>query len=76
MRDKDIRVDVDDRNEKIGYKIREGQMSKVPYMLVVGDKEMESNTVAVRKRGQGDLGAQAVDEFIASVMDEVAKKTI
>ncbi|HAK73452.1 MAG TPA: hypothetical protein DCP36_07395, partial [Sporomusaceae bacterium] len=45
-------------------------------MLVVGDKEMESNTVAVRKRGQGDLGAQAVDEFIASVMDEVAKKTI
>lgn len=76
MRDKDIRVDVDDRNEKIGYKIREGQMSKVPYMLVVGDKEVESNTVAVRKRGQGDLGAQSVDEFIVSVIDEVAKKTI
>lgn len=76
MREKDIRVDVDDRNEKIGYKIREGQMAKVPYMLVIGDKEVENNTVAVRKRGQGDIGAQAVDDFIAVVLDEVAKKTI
>lgn len=75
MRDNDIRVDVDDRNEKIGYKIREGQMSKVPYMLVVGDKEVENNSVAVRKRGHGDLGAQAVAEFVALVLDEVAKKT-
>jgi len=75
MRDKDIRVDVDDRNEKIGYKIREGQMSKVPYMLVVGDKEVENNSVSVRKRGHGDLGAQAVDEFVALVLDEVVKKT-
>lgn len=75
MRDKDIRVDVDDRNEKIGYKIREGQMSKVPYMLVVGDKEVENNSVSVRKRGHGDLGAQAVDEFVALVLDEVTKKT-
>lgn len=75
MRSKDIRVAVDDRNEKIGYKIREGQLEKVPYMLVVGDKEAESHTVAVRKRGQGDIGAQTIDDFIAIVMDEIARKT-
>jgi threonyl-tRNA synthetase len=55
MKAKGIRVAVDDRNEKIGYKIREGQMEKVPYMLIVGDKEKETDTVAVRQRGKGDL---------------------
>lgn len=75
MRDLDIRVEVDDRNEKIGYKIREGQLEKVPYMLVVGDKEAETRTVAVRKRGQGDIGAMSVDDFIKTVIEEVVAKS-
>ena len=66
-----IRVDVDDRNEKIGYKIREAQLSKVPYMLVVGDKEQEANAVGVRDRKQGDLGAMKVEEFIAKIKEEI-----
>jgi len=74
MLDNDIRVEVDDRNEKIGYKIREAQMDKVPYTLVVGDKEVESRSVAVRKRGQGDLGSQPVDEFINNLNSEVKNK--
>ena len=69
-----LRVEVDDRNEKIGYKIREGQMEKVPYMLVVGDKEMETHSVAVRKRGQGDIGAAPVQEFLATVLAEATTK--
>lgn len=76
MRDRDIRVEIDGRNEKIGYKIREGQMEKVPYMLVIGDKEVESYTVSVRKRGQGDIGAQSVDQFIATILNEITSKTI
>lgn len=74
MRAKDIRVEIDDRNEKIGYKIREGQMEKVPYMLVIGDKEAETGTVAVRKRGQGDRGAVPAEDFIADLLSEIAAK--
>ena len=59
-----LRVEVDSRSEKIGYKIREAQLSKVPYMLIVGDKEQESNTVGVRARGEGDIGAMTVEEFL------------
>ena len=59
-----LRVEVDLRSEKIGYKIREAQLSKVPYMLIVGDKEQESNTVGVRSRGEGDIGAMSVEEFL------------
>ena len=59
-----LRVEVDSRSEKIGYKIREAQLSKVPFMLVVGDKEQESNTVGVRSRGEGDIGAMTVEEFL------------
>ena len=69
-----IRVELDDRNEKIGYKIRAAQTEKVPYMLVLGDKEMEEGTVAVRKRGEGDQGAIAVDELIARIKQEIADK--
>jgi len=58
-----LRVEVDSRSEKIGYKIREAQLSKVPYMLIVGDKEQESNTVGVRSRQDGDIGAMSVEEF-------------
>ena len=59
-----LRVEVDSRSEKIGYKIREAQLSKVPYMLILGDKEQETNTVGVRSRGEGDIGAMTVEEFL------------
>ena len=75
MKEKGIRVVVDDRNEKIGYKIREAQMEKVPYMLVVGANEQEQGTVAVRRRDKGDTGAVSADEFIATVLDDIANKT-
>jgi len=67
-----IRVDIDDRSEKIGYKIREAQLSKVPYMLIIGDKEVEANAVGIRSREQGDLGGKPVDEFIAQIKEEIA----
>ena len=66
-----IRVEVDARNEKIGYKIREAQLEKVPYMLVLGDKEKEAGTVGVRSRKDGDIGAMPIDEFIAKVVEEI-----
>ena len=74
MQEQDIRVEVDDRNEKIGYKIREAQLEKVPYMLVIGDREVEEGTVAVRKRGKGDLGSQRLDAFISMLREEIAAK--
>lgn len=74
LREADIRVTVDDRSEKVGYKIREAQVKKIPYMLVLGDKEVESRTVAVRKRGQGDMGAQSVDTFMADLLQEIQEK--
>ncbi|MBR2903549.1 MAG: threonine--tRNA ligase [Clostridia bacterium] len=70
-----VRAEVDLRNEKIGYKIREAQMEKVPYMLVVGEKEMEAGQVAVRRRDKGDIGAVSADEFLATVLDDIANKT-
>jgi threonyl-tRNA synthetase len=76
LRDKDVRVEVDARNEKIGYKIREGQMEKVPYLLVVGDKEAESGTVAVRKRSVGDLGSKPAEQFIAELLEEIVSKKL
>ena len=69
-----IRIEVDDRNEKIGYKIREAQLRKIPYMLVVGDKEIESNAVAVRSREEGDIGQRDADEFLARMEKEIANK--
>ena len=67
----DVYVEVDTRNEKIGYKIREAQMDKVPYMLVIGDKEMESGTVSVRSRKDGDIGSMPVDEFVSRIVEEI-----
>ena len=64
-----IRVEVDESNEKIGYKIRKAQMEKVPYMLVVGDKEQESESVAVRSRAEGDVGTKTVEEFIGQIKE-------
>lgn len=73
---KKIRVTTDSRSEKIGYKIREAQLEKVPYMLIVGAKEIENNTVSVRKRGTGDIGSIAVDEFINMVIKDNDEKAI
>lgn len=69
-----LRIEVDARSEKVGYKIREAEMQKVPFILVVGDKEAESSRVAVRRRGQKDLGALPVDEFIALAAGEISRK--
>jgi len=69
-----FRVETDLRQEKIGYKIREAQLQKVPYMLVAGDREMAEGTVSVRSRSGGDLGAHGVDLFIARALDEVERK--
>jgi threonyl-tRNA synthetase len=71
-----IRVEADLRNEKIGYKIREAQMEKVPYMLVVGEKEAEAGLVAVRRRDKGDMGAVSADEFIQTVLSDISEKTV
>ncbi|MBQ8309286.1 MAG: threonine--tRNA ligase, partial [Clostridia bacterium] len=76
MKEAGIRVEVDDRSEKIGYKIREAQMEKVPYMLVVGEKEAEAGQVAVRRRDKGDMGAVSVDEFIATVKKDIEEKIV
>lgn len=74
LREQGIRVEVDHRNEKIGYKIREAQMQKIPYMFVIGDKEVEANSLAVRKRGEGDIGAKPVSEIINLLVDEIRTK--
>ena len=71
-----IRVEIDDRAEKIGYKIREAQLEKIPYMLVLGDKDIENNAVSVRSRSEGDLGSTSIDEFIKNLLDEINSKTI
>lgn len=70
------RVELDDRNEKIGYKIREAQLDKVPYMLVLGDKEVEARTVGVRSRKDGDLGQLSLDELFAKLDEEIRTKAI
>ncbi|MTI79702.1 MAG: threonine--tRNA ligase [Firmicutes bacterium] len=70
----DIRVELDARNEKIGYKIREAQNQKVPYMLVIGDKEIEGNSVSVRRWGEGDIGAMSVEEFQKKLVEEIISK--
>jgi threonyl-tRNA synthetase len=69
-----LRADLDDRQEKIGYKIREAQVQKIPYMLVVGDREVETGTVAVRERSGGDKGASTIAAFLAAARDEIARK--
>ena len=70
-----VRVETDLRNEKIGYKIREAQMQKIPYMLVVGDKEAEAGTVSVRTRAGVDLGAMPLDEFMAKIGEEISTRS-
>ena len=74
LKKSDIRAEVDDRNEKIGKKIRDTELMRVPYMLVVGEKEMNENKVAVRRQGKGDLGVKALDEFVSEIKVEVKER--
>ena len=67
-----LRAEIDERNEKIGYKIREAQMQKLPYMLLIGDKEVEEGKVSVRERARGDLGVKTIEEFLADTAAEAA----
>ena len=69
-----IRAELDDREEKIGYKIREAQLQKIPYMLIIGEKEVEANAVGVRARKEGDIGQMPVKEFISKIKEEIEEK--
>lgn len=71
----DVRSTVDDRNEKIGRKIRDNELKRIPYMLVVGEKEMSEGTVSVRKQGQGDQGGMKYEEFAKKIQEEVRQMT-
>jgi threonyl-tRNA synthetase len=70
----DIRAEIDDRSEKIGRKIRDTELMKVPYMLVIGEKEVAENKVAVRRQSKGDLGVKGVDEFVSEIVEEVKQR--
>ena len=74
MEDKGIRVEVDDRAEKIGYKIREAQMQKIPYSLIVGEKEVEERLLSIRKRDDGDMGQMGIDAFLEKIVQEIEDK--
>ncbi len=71
-----LRCELDDRSEKIGYKIREAQMQKIPYMIVLGDKDIESGTISVRHRKDGDLGSMKAEEFVAKALAEIDTREI
>lgn len=73
---KGIRCEVDDRSEKIGYKIRSAQLEKIPYMILVGDKDIENNCISVRHRKQGDLGSMSVEKFLTDALEEINSKEI
>lgn len=73
---KGIRCEIDDRSEKIGFKIRSAQLEKVPYMLLAGDKDIENNTISVRSRKNGDEGAATLDEFLVRILDEIETKAL
>ncbi len=74
LKNADIRADVDDRQEKIGKKIRDTELMRVPYMLVVGEKEMNENKVAVRRQGKGDIGVKGIEEFLNDVITEIKER--
>ena len=69
-----LRVEIDDRSEKLGFKLREAQLEKIPYMIVIGDKDTENGTVSVRSRKNGDMGAMPIDEFVAMIAKEQETK--
>ena len=72
---REIRTEIDARQEKIGYKIREAQLQKIPYMLIIGEKEVEANAVGVRARKEGDIGQMSVDEFVAKIQEEIESRS-
>jgi threonyl-tRNA synthetase len=74
LNNSEIRALIDDRNEKAGKKIRDAELMKIPYMLVVGEREEHEGTVSVRKHGTGDLGPQKLEDFIRFVQDEVKRE--
>jgi len=74
LRQAGIRCEMDERNEKIGYKIREAQLEKIPYMLVCGEKEQTENMLSVRSRKEGDIGVMSADEFLTKLLKEIAEK--
>ena len=76
LKEEGLRARADLRNEKLGYKIRDGQMKKIPFMLIVGDKEIEAETISVRVRFEGDKGSQSVQEFVQNVNYLVDTKAI
>ena len=76
LREAGLRCEFDERNEKVGYKIRDAQMQKIPYMLIVGDREAEEGTVSVRHRRDGDLGSMALDEFVSRVRAEIESRAL
>ncbi|MFM8951364.1 MAG: His/Gly/Thr/Pro-type tRNA ligase C-terminal domain-containing protein, partial [Bacteroidota bacterium] len=71
LKNSDIRASVDERDEKIGKKIRDAEIRKVPYMLIVGEKEAAENTVSVRKHGQGDMGSMSFEKFSEMISEDV-----
>ena len=71
----DIRAEIDERNEKIGKKIRDTELMKVPYMLVIGEKEVNEGKASIRRQGKGDLGAKSVDEFLNEIVAEVKERS-
>lgn len=73
LNNQEIRVQVDDRNEKIGRKIRDNELKRIPYMLIVGEKEAENNQVSVRRQGEGDKGSMSVTDFANMINEEVDK---
>ena len=75
LRKAGVRVSIDDRNEKIGKKIRDTELLKVPYMLVVGEKEMNEGLISIRRHGKGDAGTMPVEEFIGVISREIADRS-
>ncbi len=75
LNNSDIRTLIDDRDEKVGKKIRDNELKKIPYLLIVGEKESMDGTVSVRKQGEGDQGAQSLKEFVKKIHTEVAEQT-
>ncbi len=75
LKNNDIRAEIDDRSEKIGKKIRDTELAKIPLMLIIGEKEVNEEMVSVRRQGKGDEGTKTVEEFIEMVKEEVKSKT-
>ena len=75
LKNADIRAEIDDRNEKIGKKIRDTELAKVPYMLVIGEKEMNEGKASIRRQGKGDLGAKDVIEFMQEILFEIKQRS-